>query len=354
MSVPMLLVPAERLIKIVRSILVSVGMSAEDSAIAADVLVETDARGVSSHGIVALPSYVRQMREGGSDPRAKVAVVRESGGTCLIDGRYGMGQVVSVRATRKLIELAEEYGVSVVCVKNSNHFGAGAYYAMMCAAAGQIGFAISNATPVLVAPGGRGPAVGNNPVAIAVPTADGAPIVLDMALSVVAVGKMINIANSGGVMPSDWLVDENGRPSLDVHVLSRGGAVFPFGGYKGYGLAVMAEILSSVLPGAGVTKELRDFILHPDQRALQGHFFLSIDVSRFQELGTFEARVSSLGRELREGGRAEGTERLFMPGDMENDTQHRSAENGVAIPEHGWKGLVRLAGEQKLDLDMSL
>lgn len=354
MSTPMLIVPAERLIKTVRAILVSVGMSKEDAAIAADVLVETDSRGVSSHGVVALPSYVKQMREGGSDPKAKVTIMKESGATCLIDGRYGMGQVVSVKATRKLIELAKEYGTAVVCVNNSNHFGAGAYYAMMCAAAGQIGVAISNATPVLVAPGGRGPAVGNNPVAIAVPTADGDPIVLDMALSVVAVGKMINISKSGGVMPSDWLVDENGKPSLDVHVLSRGGAVFPFGGYKGYGLAVIAEILSSILPGAGVTKELRDFILHPDQKAMQGHFFLSIDVSKLQELNTFKDRVSSLGKELREGGKAEGTERLFMPGDMENETFHRSEKLGVAIPEHGWKGLVKLASEENLDLDMSL
>jgi len=354
MGAPMLVVPAERLIKTVRAILVSVGMSDEDATIAAEVLVETDARGVSSHGVVALPSYVRQMREGGSNPKAKVAIMKESGATCLMDGCYGMGQVVSVKATRKLIELAKEYGASVVCVNNSNHFGAGAYYAMMCAAAGQIGVAISNATPVLVAPGGRGPAVGNNPVAVAIPSADGDPIVLDMALSVVAIGKMINISKSGGVMPSDWLVDENGKPSLDVHVLSRGGAVFPFGGYKGYGLAVIAEILASILPGAGVTKELRDFIIHPDQRALQGHFFLSIDVSRFQELDIFKNRVGSLSKELRDGGRAEGTDRLFMPGEIENETYHRSERLGVAIPEHGWKGLTKLACEENLDLDMTI
>lgn len=354
MAGPMLRVQANRLREIVCSILVSVGMSAQDAAIAADVLVETDARGVSSHGVVALPAYVRQMKEGGSDPKADVAILRESGCTCLIDGQYGMGQVVSVKATRKAIGLARAYGSSIVCVRNSNHFGAGAYYAMMCARADQIGVAISNATPVLVAPGGRGPAVGNDPIAVAVPTSDGYPVVLDMALSVVAIGKMLNVAKSGGVVPDNWLVDEEGRPSVDPHVLSRGGAVFPFGGYKGYAIAVIAEILSSVLPGAGVTKELHDWMLESDKPALQGHFFVAIDVSRFQETSAFKARVSSLGTELREGPKAQGTDRLYMPGDMENESDQKSASLGVAIPEHAWKGLVKLASEEDLDLDLSI
>ncbi len=354
MNGPMLRVHADRLREIVCSILISVGLSAEDARIAADVLVETDERGISSHGVVALPAYVRQIREGATDPKAEVSILREFGSTCLIDGRHGMGQVVSVKATRKLIELAREYGSSIVCVNNSNHFGAGAYYAMMCAQSDQIGIAISNATPVLVAPGGRGPAVGNNPIAIAVPTSEGDPVVLDMALSIVAVGKMLNIAKAGGIVPDNWLVDEDGRPSLDPHVLSRGGAVFPFGGYKGYCIAVIAEILSAVLPGAGVTEELRDHILHPNQRALVGHFFAAIDVSRFQELAEFKARVSLLGKELREGPRAEGTDRLYMPGDLENQKRRESLSLGVAIPEHAWKGLMDLACEEGISLDTTI
>lgn len=344
----------DKLKEIVRSILVSVGLSAQDAEIAADVLVATDARGVSSHGVYALPGYVRQMREGGIDPKAEVVVLQESGSTCLIDGQNGMGQVVSVKATRKAIELAREYGSSVVCVRNSSHFGAGAYYAMMCAQEDQIGIAISNATPVLAAPGGCGPAVGNNPIAVAVPSGDEDPVVLDIALSIVAVGKMMNIVKSGGTIPDDWILDEEGRPSTDPYVLDRGGAALPFGGYKGYGIAVIAEILSAVLPGAGVTKELRDWILYPNLPTRTGHFFAAIDVSRFMTASAFKQRVSLLGKELRGGKKAQGVERLYMPGDIENEAGRRSMSSGISVPIHLWKGLQELAKEEGLSLDMDL
>lgn len=346
-------VPFDKLKEIVRSILVSVGLSGPDAEIAADVLVTTDARGVSSHGVYALPGYVRQMREGGIDPRSDIAVLEESGATCLIDGKNGMGQVVSVKATLKAIELARKYGTSVVCVRNSSHFGAGAYYAMMCAKENQIGIAISNATPVLAAPGGCGPAVGNNPIAVAVPTADD-PVVLDIALSIVAVGKMMNIVKSGGTIPDNWITDEEGRPSTDPYVLDRGGAALPFGGYKGFGIAVITEILAAVLPGAGVTKELRDWLLYPHLPTRTGHFFAAIDVSRFMPVQAFKERVSLFGEEIRGGKRAAGVERLYMPGDMENEAERKSMLSGVAVPIHLWKALKELAEEEGLSLDMEL
>jgi len=334
----------------VESILAAVGLSREDAEIAADVLVAADARGVSSHGIMSLPGYVRQITQGGINPRAEITVIRESGSTCLIDGCNGMGQVVSVKATRKAIELARNYGSSVVCVRNSNHFGAGAYYAMMCARQDLIGAAISNATPVLAVPGGRGPAVGNNPISVAVPSSSGYPVVLDMALSIAAVGKMVNIVKSGGTIPDNWIVDEEGRPSRDPSVLDRGGAALPFGGYKGYAIAVIAEILSAVLPGAAVTKELRDWLLYPDRPTLTGHFFAAIDVSCFQEPSTFKARVSALASELRNGPKTEDSSRLLVPGDLENEAEQQSMLLGVSVPVHAWKGLLDLARDVGVEL----
>lgn len=345
MSTSVVRVPENVLKEIVSSILTSVGLSPEDAAIGADVLTAADARGVNSHGIVSLPGYVRQMQQGGIDPKAEIKCVRESGSTCLIDGRNGMGQVVSVKATRKAIGLAREYGSSVVCVRNSSHFGAGEYYTVMCALENQIGMAISNATPVLGVPGGRGPAIGNNPISVAVPSATGGPIVLDMALSVVAIGKMMNMAKSGQTIPDGWITDEKGRPSRDPYVLDHGGAAAAFGRHKGYAMAVIAEILSGVLPGAGVTNELRDWILYPDQPTLIGHFFAAIDVSRFQEVSAFKNRVSSLASELRSGPKADEGNRLLVPGDLEHEAQQKSLSMGVGVPVHAWKALVELAQE---------
>lgn len=342
---------AKKLMDTASGILRGFGFSEEDSRIAAKVLVDTDARGVSSHGVVALPNYMQQVKKGGIDPKAQIKIVSESGSVCLMDGCNGLGQLSGAKATLHAIELAKKFGSSVVSVKNGSHYGAGAYYAMMCAENDMIGIAISNSTPVIGVPGSKGPAIGNNPISIAAPTASGTPIVLDMALSIVAVGKMMNMYKEGKEIPDGWVFDSEGMPSKDPNDLDRGGSASAFGGYKGYGIAVMAEILSSILPGAGVAEQLKDWILYPEEPSRLGYFIMAIDISKMRDVREFKQDVSSFTDGLHNRPKAVGTDRLLIPGEIENEIMERSEQNGIWIPDHAYAKLVNLAKEVGLEVE---
>ncbi|OQB46905.1 MAG: putative oxidoreductase YjmC [Firmicutes bacterium ADurb.Bin153] len=344
-------ITARKLMDTASGILRGFGFNDEDARIAAKVLVDTDARGVSSHGVVALPNYMQQVKKGGIDPKAKIKVISENGSVCLMDGCNALGQLSGVKATMRAIELAQKFGSSVVSVKNGSHYGAGAYYAMMCAENDMIGIAISNSTPVIGVPGSKGPAIGNNPISIAAPTAGGPPIVLDMALSIVAVGKMMNMYKEGKEIPDGWVFDSEGMPSKDPNDLDNGGSASAFGGYKGYGIAVMAEILSSILPGAGVTEQLMDWILYPEKPSRLGYFIMAIDISKVRDAREFKKDVNSFVDGLHNRPKAAGTDRLLVPGEIENDTMRKSEQEGIWIPDHAFTRLVNLAKEVGVEVD---
>lgn len=322
-------------------VLVKVGVPAEDAALVADTLVMADVRGVSSHGIVRLPFYVNKMKLGGTKIRPKIQVVKEGPSSALVDGGHGMGQVVASFAMNLAIKKAKETGVSLVGVKASEHFGAAAYYASMAARQDMIGIAWSNGPPVMAPWGGRAAAIGNQPLAIVAPT-KGEPMALDMAMSVVAGGKVRLAAKTGQKIPKDWIVNKHGRASEDPGDLPEG-ALLPLG-YKGYGLAVMGEVLCSVLTGAGILSEVCSWLFNPTKATNTGHVMAAINIAHYIPVDDFKARMEQMRNELVNCPKAEGVDRIYVPGEIENEREAVRSK-GFAVSEAVFGDLQKLAAE---------
>ena len=229
--------------------LTTVGVGDADARTTADVLVTTDTWGVFTHGVKVLRGYVRRLRAGGLRADARPEIVAAGPAWAIVDGDSALGMVTSVFAMRTAMAKARDCGIGYAGVRNSCHFGAAGYYANMAAAADMIGLAMANDMPSVTAPGARGRVTGSNPLAYAVPTADGRPILLDMATSVVAGGKVAAAHAAGKPIPADWVVDRDGEPTTDPAAFLEGGALRPMAGHKGYGIALLIETLSGVLTG---------------------------------------------------------------------------------------------------------
>ncbi len=325
------------------------GLSKENANIAADILVECDIRGVYSHGVVALPYYIKQMKLGGINVQAEPAIEKEGLSYTLLNGNGGMGQLNAYKATKIAIEKAKKSGVAISTVKNSNHFGAGATYALMAAREGMIGQAISNAPPTMSVTGGKGRNIGNNPFSLASPAGKHSPVVLDMAMSVVAAGKIANAAVAGESIPKGWMLDKDGHDTSDPKAFQEGGALLPFGGYKGYGLAAFVEILAGIMPGAGITHQVTSWKRKPDAPTQTGHFIQVINVDAFMPIAEFKSRIDEFINEIHNYPRVDGCEKIFVPGEIENITAEKALQEGVYLAEGTAKGLIELAKETGLD-----
>ncbi|NLN16079.1 MAG: Ldh family oxidoreductase [Firmicutes bacterium] len=342
-------VDAGQLISFCAEALRQTGLSPDDARVAAEVIVECDMREVSSHGVVALPHYIRQMQKGGIDVKAKLTIEREGPSFALVNANAGVGQLTGYKAAKLAMEKARQAGVGVVAVKNSNHYGAGASYALMCAREGMIGEAFSNAPPTMSITGGRGRNIGNNPYAMAAPAGRHDPVVLDMAMSVVAAGKIVNCAAAGQPIPEGWMLSKDGLPTTNPDDFLAGGALIPFGGYKGYGLAMFVEILAGVLSGAGLTDEMTSWRLKPDVPTLTGHFIQAINIEAFMPLDEFKARMDRLIDKMHNAPKAPGCERIYVPGELENIAYRRAQQEGVLLARSTFNGLANMAADLGID-----
>ncbi len=329
-------VAAERLKTSVTAIFVGHHVPEPDALIVADSLVEADLRGVSSHGVVRVPAYIAGLRSGAINPQPNVRIVVDLGPRATIDGDNGLGQVASHQAMQLAIARAREHGIGAVAVRGSRHCGAMAYWAIQALAAGCIGFATTNAGLNMAPTGGRDKIIGNNPLAIAVPTSRPWPMVLDMATSVVAGGKLDVAAIRGQKIPLDWATDPDGRPTDDPRV-ARKGLLLPVGGPKGYGLAVMLDVLAGVLSGGRFGGGL----------GLPGssHFFLALQVEGYMPLDEFRTRMDQLIDQIHESRRAPGIDRIYVPGEIEYETSRQRSRDGIPLEEPIVRDLERLAGE---------
>jgi LDH2 family malate/lactate/ureidoglycolate dehydrogenase len=237
------LVPAGALLEACGRILEKVGVPPEQARIIAEVTVEADLRGIGSHGLLRLPAYVHRVQAGLMAADTQLKVVRERGATVLLDAQGGFGQVAGVYAMNQAIERARQHGVGFVAVRNANHFGIAAYYTMMALPHRMIGIAATNAAPSMAAWGGTTPVLGTNPISVAIPTGQDVDIVLDMASSVVARGKIRAAATKGERIPLGWALDAEGRPTEDPQAALKG-TLLPIGGPKGYGLALVVDVLA--------------------------------------------------------------------------------------------------------------
>lgn len=310
-----------------------VGLSVTDAETASAVLVTTDAWGVFTHGTKSLAPYLRRLQRGGLRPGGSPRVVSEGGAWVTVDGDAALGLVTSTFAMRQAMAKARLQGIGLGVVRNSCHFGAAGYYAWLAAREGFIGLSMANDIPTVAAPGSRGPVTGSNPFSYAVPAGRYPPLLLDMSIATVALGKVFAARDKGEMIPANWIVDGNGLPTTDPSGLPGRGALMPAAGHKGYGLALLIETLAGLLSGAGFTSRVGSW-LWDDGTKLTNHgaTFIAIDVSAFMPSAQFWGRVEALIEEIRAAPRADGVDRLYVPGEMEWERYERAMEQGIPLP----------------------
>ncbi|MDD3334319.1 MAG: Ldh family oxidoreductase [Eubacteriales bacterium] len=301
-----------------------IGMCAQDARTVADALVTTDTFGVLSHGTKNLLGYIQKMQAGGLDAKAVPTVEKEGPAWALVNGNKAVGMVSASFAMQKAIEKAKVCGIAYVGVKNSCHFGAAGYYANMAAQEGMIGLAMSNTDPIMAVPGGCGVSIGSNPFSYAAPTGDGRSVFLDIALSNVAALKVIMAKEKGAQVPESWLVDEKGQPTSDSSTFPEHSCLSPMAMHKGYGLAVMVELLASVVTGAGLLGEVPSWNLKMEQPNGVGHAFIAIDIAQMLPADLFASRMKRLADELHGAPKADKVERIYLPGEMEWDKRDKA------------------------------
>lgn len=325
------------------SALAACGLSQADARDVAAVLVFADKRGIASHGCSTLPGYVHHLRAGTLNPRPDVRLVSDTAACAVVDGDGGLGAITAIRCARLAVEKARACGIGCVGARNSNHFGAAAYYALIMSEAGMIGEVVSTAPPVMAPTGGRGRVLGNNPYAVAVPTRDDPALVLDMATSVAAGRKVIGAAEAGHPVPEGWLLDALGNPSTDPGDFLRGGALLPFGGHKGFGLSLVFEVLAGVLTGAGPdgpTGERTGGAPAPDGI---GHLFRATDIAAFMPRDAFLDRMEGLRQRMKAARAAPGARDVVIPGERAHAEQATSDRLGVPIGQETLDALAKLA-----------
>jgi ureidoglycolate dehydrogenase (NAD+) len=325
------------------------GLSSEDAAIVAEVLVMTDTWGTFSHGTGSLRNYLTCLRAGGMKPRSKPEVVAEGDTWVVVDGHSGMGMPSCCLAMNLAIEKARTHAIAWAGVRNSSHFGAAGYYANMAVRHDMIGIAMSNTDPNMVVPGARGRIIGNNPLAYAAPAGEEYPILLDIALSAVAAGKIIAMKELGQPIPSTWLVDDEGMPVAEVGDWPASGSLMPMAGHKGYGIALLIEIMVSLLPGAGALDEVKSWILNPSAEGSLGQAFIVINPGVVLPIADFKRRVDVMIRKLRGSPKAKNSERIYVPGEIEWERREDALRNGIALPAHVLASLHRAAKDFGLD-----
>jgi ureidoglycolate dehydrogenase (NAD+) len=325
--------PVEKLQRFCTEALEKAGLSAEDAAIVADVLVMTDTWGTHSHGSGALRNYLVSLRAGGMNPQGKPTVAAEGDSWVVVDGHSGMGMLGSHLAMKLAIEKARTHMIAWAGVRKSNHFGAAGYYANMAVRHDMVGIAMSNADPNMVVPGARGRIIGNNPLAYAVPAGEEYPILLDIALSAVAAGKIISMKALGQPIPPNWLTDADGLPVSEVGDWPATGSMVPMAGHKGYGIALLIETLVGLLPGAGVLDEVKSWIMNPTEEGNLGQAFIVINPGIVLPIGDFKRRVDTMIRNLRGSPKAKDSSRVYLPGEIEWERRDDALKNGIPLPE---------------------
>ncbi|HEY9077363.1 MAG TPA: Ldh family oxidoreductase [Anaerolineaceae bacterium] len=321
-----------------------------DAQIAAEILISADLRGVDSHGIIRLHTYyTTRLRKGLINPASPISVLRETITSVALDGGSGLGQVVSYRAMEACIAKARESGMAIATVRNSNHYGIAGYYAMMALPEDMIGVSFTNSQPLVAPTYGRKPMLGTNPIAVAVPAGKEYPYVLDMATSIVPIGRITVYEKAGKEIPLGWGVDSDGNPTPDPSAVLAGGALMPLGGidlmrgYKGYGLGLLVDIFSGVLAGAAFASEVGQ--PHGDTIADVGHFFAAIKIDSIRPIDEFKNDMDRLVQMLKESPKAVGQDRIYIAGEKEFERAERFSREGVPLLSEVVKSLKQ-AGEE--------
>ena len=337
-------IPADVIERFIQDVFVGLGVPEREARISAQVLITSDLRGIDSHGVGRLKYYYDRIISGRHQTETAILLVKETETTALVDGHHGMGHVISYRCMQMAIEKARKHGLGAVAVRNGTHFGIAGFYPLMAAEAGMIGLTVTNARPSIAPTFGTEPMLGTNPVAFAAPTDLPYPFCLDMATSICQRGKVEVAERAGKPVPEGWVIDPQGEPLTDASdilgrlgearaaLLPLGGAGEEFAGYKGYGLAVMVEILSAALSGGAYLKDLSGF--GPDgapRPHMLGHFFLAIDVAHFLPLDEFRRIAGAMLRTLQASRKVPGAGRIYVAGEKEFEIEQQRRAEGIPV-----------------------
>ncbi len=312
------------------TVLQKVEIPREDADLIAESLVQANLWGVDSHGVTRMAIYVKRLRKKLVNPKPRIAILRETSAMAVVDGDNGSGQVVATRAIELAIAKARENGVGLVGVCNSNHFGAAAFFTRMALRKGMIGIAISNGPATMAPWGGRSPYLGTNPISIAVPAGQELPVVLDMATSVVARGKIILAAQKGESIPEGWAIDLDGEVTTDS-AKALDGAVLPFGGPKGSAIALLIDVVAGVLTGAAFGSHVGALYGDVEQAQCVGHMMGAVDIRWFSDVDTFKNRMDRMIQELKSVPPAKGVSEVLLPGEIETRIQQQRETEGIAL-----------------------
>jgi LDH2 family malate/lactate/ureidoglycolate dehydrogenase len=325
-------VRAQSLIDFVARAFRAVGTSHADAEILAQLMVEADLRGGDTHGVIRLPLYVRRIRAGGVNPRPNIRIVNERPSAALIDGDNGMGHLVMYRAAQLAIEKASSTGIGWVGARMSNHAGPASLYAMMPLAHDMIGIYFAMGSNNHLPPwGGSESLLGTSPLAVAVPALEEPPVVLDMAPTVAAFGKVRRKAQLGEEMPVGWMIDREGKPLTDPQRADEG-QLLPIGDYKGSGLSLIIGLLAGALNGAAMGREVVDFVKHADKATNTGHAICALAIDTFVPVAAFKRTVDAFIRDIRNSRRLPGVERIWLPGEQSHAKLLDRRANGVPMP----------------------
>ena len=315
----------------------------DEAEITAGSLVTANLRGVDTHGVLRLPLYAARLKRGAMTPSVTLTTERETIATALLDGHNGIGQVVSFRAMEIAIRKGREAGVSYVAVKHSNHFGAAAYYSIMALEHDMIGIAFTNASPRLAPTGGAVKLLGNNPFCFAVPAGKRPAVVLDMANSVVAAGKIRVRQKEGRPIPEGWALDERGEPTTDPAAAMKG-ILLAIGGYKGYGITLMMDLLTGVLTDSSYGPRVKP-IDNEIEPAGTAHAFMAVALSAFTDVPAFKARMDAYIDEIKSSKKAGGSEAIYVAGEPEYLKTQERMEKGIPLQPKVASELSALGGE---------
>jgi ureidoglycolate dehydrogenase (NAD+) len=328
----------------------SAGLLEADASVAADVLATTDAWGVFTHGTKNVRGYLRRLKAGGLRAAGRPRLAAEGPAWGIVDGDSALGMISSVFAMQTAIAKARQCGVAYVGVRNSCHFGAAGYYAWLAARDGLIGLSMANDIPSVAAPGSRGAITGSNPISYAVPAGRHPPLLLDMSTATVAGGKVYAARTRGERIPDTWLIGADGKPTTDPNGYPDAGALQPAAGHKGYGLALLIETLAGILSGAAFTWRVGTWMWDDGtQPTHHGAAFLAIDTNAVMPAAAFARRMEALVDEIHAAPRAEGVERLYVPGEMEWARYDRALRDGIQLPPDVAASLQEAAGMVGLD-----
>ena len=308
------------------------GLRSEDADVVANLMVEADLRGSDTHGVIRLPLYLRRLKAGGIKARPDIRIVRERPATALVDGDNGIGHLVMRFATMTAIEKAKGAGVAWVGARMSNHAGPAALYAMMPLAHDMIGLYLAVGSNNHLPPwGSTENLLGTNPIAIAVPAEEEPPIVLDMAPTVAAFGKVRLKMQRGEELPVGWMIGRDGKPLTDPKRAEQG-LLLPIGDYKGYGLSLMTGLLAGTLNQAAFGRDVVDFVKEQGKATNTGHAIVAVSVEAFAPAAAFKRQVDAAIRAMRGAQRLPGVERIWLPGEQSHLKRQDRAKNGIPMP----------------------